>query len=314
MFNSLEKSFYGMEKEITINYNVLEKKGLEFLKEVTEILDGHNIVHWLDMGTMLGAVREGRFIPGDMDIDLGTFYENISEESEVLRELRDWGFNVKFYGHLEKIKVRKRNWKFWIWNIDIYLYHFNEGRATRAWYLPKKTLIRSCIRKFVTVLRELSHATIDKEKQIRSSYHRGACTIYRLRERITNGTHTKSNNLRGMRFVLKHSSKGALMKSYFLEMLFIILNVLPHSLIKQFLKFNSFVQNFMRDIVYIPVPISVPSQFFTNLTSIKLCGEDFKVPEEKEKYACYRYGKDWIAPNKTPWIFYKHDGAIIKKQ
>jgi hypothetical protein len=44
---------------------------LELIDHVHAVLDRHGIRHWLDFGTLLGAVRDGTLIPWDDDADLG---------------------------------------------------------------------------------------------------------------------------------------------------------------------------------------------------------------------------------------------------
>ncbi len=44
---------------------------LELLTFTHQLLDAQGIPHWLDWGTLLGAVRNGEFIPWDDDVDLG---------------------------------------------------------------------------------------------------------------------------------------------------------------------------------------------------------------------------------------------------
>jgi len=46
---------------------------LELLKQVIEVFENHKITYWLDGGTLLGAVRDGKFIDWDNDIDLGSW-------------------------------------------------------------------------------------------------------------------------------------------------------------------------------------------------------------------------------------------------
>jgi len=56
-----------------------EKAAVEALKEVKEVLDEYNIEFWLDLGTLLGAVRSGKFIPWDHDIDLDVWYKECTK-------------------------------------------------------------------------------------------------------------------------------------------------------------------------------------------------------------------------------------------
>jgi hypothetical protein len=50
---------------------------VEMTRFVHELLAKNGIVHWLDYGTLLGAVREGAFIPWDEDVDFGVLEEDV---------------------------------------------------------------------------------------------------------------------------------------------------------------------------------------------------------------------------------------------
>ena len=54
---------------------------LELIGFASELLARHSIVHWLDYGALLGAVREGELIPWDPDADFGILQR---QEREVL--------------------------------------------------------------------------------------------------------------------------------------------------------------------------------------------------------------------------------------
>lgn len=48
------------------------------------ILKRHDIVHWLEAGTCLGAVREKAFIGHDSDIDLGVWADDVREVDDII--------------------------------------------------------------------------------------------------------------------------------------------------------------------------------------------------------------------------------------
>lgn len=57
-----------------------------FLKRVTDVLDENHIPYWLSFGTLLGAVRHGKSIPWDDDIDIGVLREDHNRLVEILEK------------------------------------------------------------------------------------------------------------------------------------------------------------------------------------------------------------------------------------
>jgi len=58
----------------------------ECLKQIITILNKHNIINWVDCGTLLGTYRHGGVIPWDDDLDLAVFSKDFDN---VLRALND---------------------------------------------------------------------------------------------------------------------------------------------------------------------------------------------------------------------------------
>lgn len=77
-----------------------EENWLNALLLVDKVLKEHRIAYFLDLGTLLGAVREGAFIEWDNDIDLGTVYDAGREVKfrELAKVFAKAGFVVMFWG------------------------------------------------------------------------------------------------------------------------------------------------------------------------------------------------------------------------
>ncbi len=73
---------------------IKEQEKKEDLIRIKKILDKHNIEFWLDCGTLLGAVRDGKFIPWDSDADLGVWKKDLKKLIFVCHELQKDGYKI----------------------------------------------------------------------------------------------------------------------------------------------------------------------------------------------------------------------------
>lgn len=84
-----------LEKANNKNFDNKEEIHIENLREIKEIFDKFNIKFWLDWGTLLGAVREGKIIEWDHDVDLGLMAEDLKRNISVFSEIKKRGFFLK---------------------------------------------------------------------------------------------------------------------------------------------------------------------------------------------------------------------------
>lgn len=66
------------------------EKLVHCLKTIRQVLDEYSICYWLDLGTLLGAVRDGQILPWDDDVDVGIWikdYPLLSMASNRFKEL-----------------------------------------------------------------------------------------------------------------------------------------------------------------------------------------------------------------------------------
>jgi len=64
---------------------------LELIDHVHAVLDRHGVLHWLEFGTLLGAVRDGTLIPWDDDADIGVLAADAPSVIALRREIEATG-------------------------------------------------------------------------------------------------------------------------------------------------------------------------------------------------------------------------------
>jgi LicD family protein len=57
-----------------------------------ELLERHQIVHWLEFGSLLGAVRDGHLIPWDADVDFGIYAADVDRVLSLRPEIERAGY------------------------------------------------------------------------------------------------------------------------------------------------------------------------------------------------------------------------------
>jgi len=94
----------------------IEEILVENLKNIKEIFNKYNIQSWLDWGTLLGAVRNGKIIEWDHDIDLGVMECDFKKINLIISEIEKKGFFIiKSPISTPELTFRKKGYGIDIW-------------------------------------------------------------------------------------------------------------------------------------------------------------------------------------------------------
>ena len=97
-----------------------EQKAIKTLKEVKTVFDNHGVVFWLNYGTLLGAIQQGKFFDWDIDIDISSWYKDIKVLEEIARTLKHLHYKVDLTH--DTLRIDKDGI-----HIDVYIYrHFED--------------------------------------------------------------------------------------------------------------------------------------------------------------------------------------------
>ena len=119
-----------MNENRIYNLSQIREVGLKCFEEVTQLLNDYKIPFWLDFGTMLGAVRDGKPIPWDGEFDISSFDECLGGNNPVWRKITNLGYQLLRTDN--NIKIYKNNDKIGGFVIDIHRYKKFEDR--RVYY------------------------------------------------------------------------------------------------------------------------------------------------------------------------------------
>src|SRR5699024_9618178 len=83
-----------------------------------KVMNQHRLPYWLEFGTMLGAVREGKILSFDKDIDVAA---PITAQGDYLRKaLIDAGFKLKKVATLLSGEVIEETYKYRTAQVDVF--------------------------------------------------------------------------------------------------------------------------------------------------------------------------------------------------
>jgi len=112
-----------------------EQAAVRFLHRTARVLENTDSEFWIEGGTLLGAVRDGKLIPWDHDLDMGLKFESEAQMRRVIRALkkrfyvsvRSFGNNPDTWnlGRCRVLKVFPRRYRFLKGEpcLDIFIYY-----------------------------------------------------------------------------------------------------------------------------------------------------------------------------------------------
>ena len=108
-----------------IQREILQKKGMHYVVEISEMLRVKNAFYFLDFGTLLGVIRDGNIIPYDRDVDFGIYFSDEFRLNDLDNIMLNMGFkkNKIFYINDE---IKEISYSKGIINIDFFC-HENKG-------------------------------------------------------------------------------------------------------------------------------------------------------------------------------------------
>lgn len=238
-----------------------EEPAASVLKQIKETFDKHDIEFWLDLGTLLGAVRDGKFIPWDNDIDLGTWYKSLPKIASAVKELRSKGFTV--YGPVSY----PRNYPIFNINVNILrkegcpvsviLYRLDGDKATSPGSKPVHLA-----GKFLKYL----SGVLSAPRYFELSHH----------HEVNRGTTSVQKSLIRRSLIRACISLPSALRKSLAEITWVIYKKLGCRHAR----------------------VVVQADYFMNLPTMRFYGMEFKIPAKTEKYLAYMYGEDWKTPKK----------------
>jgi len=116
------------------------KKIVKALKELKRVFEKHDILFWLEAGTLIGAVREGKIIPWDDDADITIWIKDGYKLIDARKDFENTEFDINIIsvhiptygvGHFEIIDRKTRKHL-----ICILFNYVTKGYMVRARFSP----------------------------------------------------------------------------------------------------------------------------------------------------------------------------------
>lgn len=126
---------------------------------VLTILEKYEIRHWLEGGSLLGAVRSGDIIPWDSDVDIGVYEEDIAKlpifetcsKHGPVKDERDFVWEKALEGNFYRVHFSATNRI----HVDIFPFYSVNGTMTKDFWFPSHPQDRPFPESFLIPLKKM---------------------------------------------------------------------------------------------------------------------------------------------------------------
>jgi len=102
------------------------------LKDTKKVFDSNNVEFWLEHGSLLGAIREGKMIENDDDIDLAAkFKPTITKSEQISTQLYDLGYDILLTDVKLTIRKSGEQLSVFLYKQDVIPDHFMRYRISK---------------------------------------------------------------------------------------------------------------------------------------------------------------------------------------
>lgn len=256
---------------MTKNKNI-EQIEAKALNDILKMFEDINVGCWVDQGTLLGIVRDDKFLPldWDHDFDLGIWWDDfLKNKKEIIGGLNSLGWKVCQFSNVSLIM---RNIENDCRKVSIAHHHRIDGTAEKYYtqVAEKRGLISKTIYSGMAYFFEFV-LLLGKYKNIRMNLK------YSIHDVIFLAIAAIINVLGLNDFILK------------LAMHFRSNIVVREEMLK----------------------VQCPPRFFEALDKFKFKEYSYLIPVSHEEYLEFKYGSTWRTPKKE-WNYLEDDGAVIK--
>ena len=307
-----------MDSTQIIDIAELRKESLVMLRDVKEVLDEGGVRYWLDFGTLLGAIRNGRTTVWDGDFDLSTLDEDIAQRRELWHELKNRGYNVQI--SYNNIKIEKIGWDVGYYKTDLHRLRNNEN--DEAEYLYGETYTSKTSR-FIKRVKDIIVLSLpDNYNECCRTEFDSICKLIisagiagNELEALGPIEYRHGKSISESDFSLQHK-KFSIQSSSFnkenkrLVRLRAFFQIMPVWIRK---KIGNILDTFLDRSKTIHVAkVCHPVAFFEKFSKVNFHDMTFNAPQNTEEYLERIYGADWRIP-RTKWRITK-DSLLINKE